>query len=142
MQQPLLWSERPSRTRLQVIALCNVNGHSYSINSTNGLKRLFKVFFTRKKNLSEFILYLCTIGYEIGSLKWKTFFLNQLSAVSNVNYPLKGDFLISHKYLFEVGGKGKSFDQIKDVPDSFLAIDDVETGNGNRIPLWMFGLLY
>ena len=36
----------------------------------------------------------------------------------------------------------KSFDQIKDEPDSFLAIDDVEIVRGNKIPLWMFGLLY
>jgi hypothetical protein len=41
-----------------------------------------------------------------------------------------------------VGGHNKSFDQIKDVPDSFLAIDDTEVGYGNRIPLWMFGFLY
>ena len=30
----------------------------------------------------------------------------------------------------------------KDEPNSFLAVDDIETGTGNRIPLWMFGLLY
>lgn len=28
------------------------------------------------------------------------------------------------------------------IPDSYLAIDDIETGHLNRIPLWMFGLLY
>ena len=50
--------------------------------------------------------------------------------------------MVDGKYLFEVGGKTKSFDQIKDIPDSFLAIDDVEIGRGNKIPLWMFGLLY
>ena len=72
----------------------------------------------------------------------ETFFINQLTAVADVNYPSKGDFLVNHKYLFEVGGKNKNFDQIKDIPNSFLAIDDVETGFGNRIPLWMFGLLY
>ena len=33
-------------------------------------------------------------------------------------------------------------DQIKDIPNSFLAIDDIEIGFGSRIPLWMFGLLY
>jgi hypothetical protein len=41
-----------------------------------------------------------------------------------------------------VGGKSKTFEQIHDIPDSFLAVDDTETGSGNRIPLWMFGLLY
>lgn len=30
----------------------------------------------------------------------------------------------------------------KDIPDSFLAVDDLEIGYGNRILLWMFGLLY
>lgn len=42
----------------------------------------------------------------------------------------------------EVGGKGKSFEQIADVENSFIAADDIETGYGNKIPLWMFGLLY
>ena len=56
--------------------------------------------------------------------------------------PPKGDFLIDNTYLFEVGGKSKTFDQIKDVPNSYLAIDDVEYGHKERIPLWMFGLLY
>ena len=41
-----------------------------------------------------------------------------------------------------VYGAGKTVDQIADAPDSFLAVDDIEVGRGNRIPLWMFGLLY
>ena len=46
------------------------------------------------------------------------------------------------KYLFEVGGKSKTFEQIKDLPNSYLAVDDIEFGHKNRIPLWLFGLLY
>ena len=46
------------------------------------------------------------------------------------------------KYRFEVGGSGKAFEQIKDEPDSFLAVDDTEVGAGSRIPLWLFGFLY
>ena len=72
----------------------------------------------------------------------ETFFLSQLSVVNDVKYPKHGDFLINDKYLFEVGGKHKNFEQIADVPNSFLAVDDTEVGVGNRIPLWMFGLLY
>ena len=53
-----------------------------------------------------------------------------------------GDFLVNQKYLFEVGGEGKSFDQIADIPGSYLAIDGIETGYEARVPLWMFGLLY
>ena len=59
-----------------------------------------------------------------------------------VCYPKQGDFLVDHKYLFEVGGKNKTFEQIKDVQDSFLAVDGIEIGSRSRIPLWMFGLLY
>lgn len=74
--------------------------------------------------------------------KRETFFNNQLQVIGNVTMPAKGDFLVDGKYLFEVGGSGKTFDQIKDEPNSFLAVDDVEIGSGSRIPLWMFGLLY
>ena len=52
------------------------------------------------------------------------------------------DFLVDATITIEVGGKGKNFDQIKDLPNSFLAVDDTEIGFGNRIPLWTFGLLY
>lgn len=75
--------------------------------------------------------------------KRETFFLNQLkSSGHSVLYPNKGDFIVDGKYIFEVGGKDKTFNQIKDLEDSFLAVDDIESGRGNRIPLWMFGLLY
>lgn len=87
------------------------------------------------------LFYALTPRIDIGTLR-ETFFLNQLQAVGEVIYPKQGDFLVDHKYLFEVGGRGKTFEQIKDQPTSFLAIDGVETGRGNRIPLWMFGLLY
>lgn len=72
----------------------------------------------------------------------ETFFLSQLRVLHDVCYPSKGDFLIDDKFLFEVGGKGKSFDQIAEVPDSYLAVDDTEVGHGNRIPLWLFGFLF
>lgn len=87
------------------------------------------------------LMYALTGHPNKGTLR-ETFFINQLSAVADISYPRKGDFLVNHKYLFEVGGKNKSFDQIKGIPDSFLAIDDIETGFADRIPLWMFGLLY
>lgn len=72
----------------------------------------------------------------------ETFFYSQLIVKNQASYPKQGDFLIDDKYLFEVGGKGKTFEQIADVPSSFLAIDGIEIGHGSRIPLWMFGMLY
>lgn len=81
------------------------------------------------------------IKSEIGTVR-ETFFANQTSAVATLTMPKKGDFLLNGTSLFEVGGQGKKFDQIKDIPNSFLAVDDTEVGFGNRIPLWMFGFLY
>ena len=88
------------------------------------------------------IMFSLTENVNIGT-KRETFFLNQLrSAGYSVQYPKQGDFLVDNKYLFEVGGRRKSFDQIKDLENSYLAIDDEEIGRGNKIPLWMFGFLY
>ena len=79
---------------------------------------------------------------EVGTVR-ETFFLNQVrNAGLSVVYPPTGDFRVAGKYLFEVGGKGKGFDQIKDIPNSFVVNDDVEIGFGNKIPLWLFGFLY
>lgn len=72
----------------------------------------------------------------------ESFFNNQLSVHNQPTFPKRGDFLVDDKYLFEVGGAHKTFEQISGEPESFLAIDDTEIGRGNRIPLWMFGLLY
>lgn len=76
-----------------------------------------------------------------GTLR-ETFFLNQLRVSHSVNYPDKGDFIVDSRYTFEIGGKNKNTIQIQVVPDSFLAIDDIEIGFGNKIPLWLFGFLY
>lgn len=76
-----------------------------------------------------------------GTLR-ETFFLNQLSLGHAVCVPIRGGFMVDNKYLFEIGGKNKTFEQIKDVQDSYLAVDGIDIGSRNRIPLWMFGLLY
>ena len=87
------------------------------------------------------LMYALSSAPEIGTIR-ETFFYNQLSRVCKVNYPDRGDFLVEGRYLFEVGGPKKSFNRIKDVENSFLAIDGVEFGRGNKIPLWLFGFLY
>ena len=87
------------------------------------------------------LMYAFSPTINVGTMR-ETFFIDQLSSVGTVQMPQKGDFLVNGKYLFEVGGEGKDFEQIANVPDSYLAIDGIETGYGNRIPLWMFGLLY
>ncbi|MBI4687853.1 MAG: ATP-binding protein [Nitrospirae bacterium] len=78
---------------------------------------------------------------EKGNLR-ETFFLNLLGGLYKVSSPAQGDFHVEGKYTFEVGGKSKNFSQIKGIKNSFLAVDDIEIGTGNKIPLWVFGFLY
>ncbi|MBO4924661.1 MAG: ATP-binding protein [Bacteroidales bacterium] len=87
------------------------------------------------------LMYALSPKIDVGTLR-ETFFIDQLSAIGIVQMPLKGDFLVNGKYLFEVGGESKEFDQIAGIPDSYLAIAGIETGYSSRIPLWMFGFLY
>jgi predicted AAA+ superfamily ATPase len=78
---------------------------------------------------------------EIGTIR-ETFFANQLNNSHKINIPKKGDFLVDDTYTFEIGGKNKSFKQIKDLDNSFVISDEIEIGSGNKIPLWLFGFLY
>ena len=72
----------------------------------------------------------------------ETFFANQLRVKHRLNIPKQGDFIVDDKFIFEVGGKNKGFEQIKDISNSYIAADEIEAGSGNKIPLWLFGLLY
>ena len=85
-----------------------------------------------------------TISYQIANLgnERETFFMNQLSQNHTVTYSDKSDFLIDNKYTFEIGGKNKTNKQIKNIQNSYLAIDNIEYGHKNKIPLWLFGFLY
>lgn len=105
--------------------------------SSKGLKQLEKPekIYLNNTNL------LHITESEVGTVR-ETFFLNTLSQNYNVTYPKKGDFFVENMFLFEVGGRNKSFNQIKDIDNSFIAYDDVEIGHGNKIPLWLFGFLY
>ncbi len=78
--------------------------------------------------------------YVIGK-KIQLSFFNQVGVKHAVGYTPTGDFWINHKLTFEVGGKNKTFTQVKNLEQAYLAIDGVETGLGNKIPLWMFGLM-
>ena len=78
---------------------------------------------------------------DIGNLR-ETFFFNQLQAISEVTSAQKADFTVENKYTFEVGGKNKGHEQIMGLQNAYLALDNLEYGYGNKIPLWLFGMLY
>ena len=76
-----------------------------------------------------------------GSLR-ESFFVSQVKINYNIKYSEIGDFLVNNRYIMEIGGKKKSFNQIKNIPDSYIISDDIEVGSGNKIPMWLFGFLY
>jgi hypothetical protein len=78
---------------------------------------------------------------QIGAARESTF-ASFCGVDHRVEFAKDGDFVVDGRYLFEVGGKGKGFAQIRNIPDSFVAADDIEFGFGNKIPLWLFGFLY
>ena len=78
---------------------------------------------------------------NIGSIR-ESFFISQLKIYHNIKYSKIGDFIVDDKYVFEIGGKNKKFNQIKDIPNSFVVADDIEVGFGNKLPLWLCGFLY
>ena len=47
-------------------------------------------------------------------------------------YPSQGDFWVDGKHLYEIVGCKKSFSQIKDILNSFLAVDNTEIGHGRQ----------
>ncbi len=88
------------------------------------------------------LMYALVPNPEMGAVR-ETFFANQCKAAGyEVVTPAQGDFIVSGRLRFEVGGKKKSFRQIADIPDSFVVADDTDVGRGNKLPLWLFGFLY
>lgn len=87
------------------------------------------------------LMYALASRVSIGTVR-ETLFFDQVRKDHKVVYSGVGDFLVDGQWTFEIGGAGKGFEQIKDVPNSFVACDDMEIGIGNKIPLWLFGFLY
>ncbi|SJN46628.1 ATP-binding protein [Sphingobacterium sp. JB170] len=76
-----------------------------------------------------------------GNLR-ETFFGNQVGYNHELIYVEQGDFVVDNRYTFEIGGKGKSANQITGLKDAFVVSDDITHGFHNKIPLWLFGFLY
>lgn len=79
---------------------------------------------------------------NVGTIR-ECFAVNQLKYKHKVEYgSKKGDFKVDGHWIFEVGGEDKSFDQIADMPNSYILADDTEMPYGNKLPLWLVGFLY
>lgn len=105
----------------------------------SGLKKVQKPAKIYLNNTN--LLYAYCENSEIGTAR-ETFFANQVASHYPLHISKQGDFVISKKYTIEIGGKDKSFEQIKELPDSYVVADNLTIGTGNKIPLWLFGFLY
>lgn len=105
----------------------------------SGLKKVQKAAKIYLNNTN--LLFAYCENCEIGTIR-ETFFANQVSHKYKLHISKRGDFVVDKKYIVEIGGKNKGFEQIKDMPNSFVAADDIEIGSGNKIPLWLFGFVY
>ncbi len=78
---------------------------------------------------------------NIGHVR-ECFFLNQLGYRHQIEFITDGDFLVSRRWQFELGGRSKTAKQLQKAPNGFVVADELEIGHLNRIPLWLFGFLY
>lgn len=108
--------------------------------STRGMLGLGKVDKVYLDNPS-LIYALGEPNVEIGTVR-ETFFFNQSRQLNSVTSSPVSDFIIDDKYTFEVGGRKKKQHQLQNIENGYVVKDDIETGYGNIIPLWMFGMLY
>ena len=78
---------------------------------------------------------------NIGSIR-ETFFVSQLSYGHQVHYHDQGDFIVDDRFIFEIGGAGKTARQLGQQANSSIVADDIESGAPGQIPLWLFGMEY
>jgi predicted AAA+ superfamily ATPase len=68
----------------------------------------------------------------------QTFFFNQVGYKNHLKSAEGFDFNVNDKFFFNIGGKHiEAADK-----NSYAASDRIEVGQGNKIPLWLFGFLY
>ena len=106
---------------------------------TGGIRGLGKIekLYLDNTNLAY---NLSTIQANIGNVR-ETFFMNQMRVNHNVTASSVTDFQINDK-VFEIGGRKKGKKQLETVSNGIIVKDDIETGFGNVVPLWTFGLNY
>ncbi|MDR2556494.1 MAG: AAA family ATPase [Bacteroidales bacterium] len=101
-----------------------------------GLGKVDKVYLDN----TNLAFHLADNKSNTGNIR-ETFFLNQMSVNYKPASSTVADFKIG-KYTFEVGGKNKTQEQIKNTKNAYIIKDDIEYGYKNTVPLWAFGLNY
>lgn len=107
--------------------------------TTKGIRQLGKVDKIYLEN-TNLMYAISSKANDIGNRR-ETFFLNQMRINHKVFSSKIVDFHVDD-FLFEIGGKSKTMQQIKELDHAFVVKDDIEFGYQNTIPLWTFGMNY
>ena len=89
----------------------------------NSLNKPEKIFIDNTN-----LMHVLSATTNIGNSR-ETFFFNQLRFKHTVHASKTTDFYIDRHYSFEIGGKNKTFRQIKDLQTAFLVKDNIEIGS-------------
>ncbi|MDO5526581.1 MAG: hypothetical protein Q4F85_10915 [Prevotella sp.] len=126
------------------------------LNYINAMQRaeLLNLIYTDNKSVTRMqkpdkifihnpnMLYALSSRIVTGTVR-ECFVVNQLSVNHTVEYAKdKGDFRIDGKITLEVGSTKKSFEQIADIPDSYILADGIEYPVGKKLPIWIVGMNY
>lgn len=131
----------PRNTILKILDLLSQAGILLLLKSeTKGMSYLQKPekIYLQNTNLSWL---LSENQPDTGNLR-ETFFFSQTEVRHSVTSSRFADFTLDQAYTFEIGGPSKTTEQIKGVPNAYIAADGIKGGSGKKIPLWLFGFLY
>lgn len=97
-------------------------------------------------NLDNPNLFPALVGHaesreRVGTIR-EAFFGRQAGSLGSLSTAARADFVLPTGQVVEVGGASKTARQLTGEPDGWLALDDLEVGEGRRVPLWLFGFLY
>ena len=109
------------------------------------MNMLYPVGESFPKKPSKVYMYNSNLMYPVRPMEVnvqsvrESFFYNQLLKDNKLNEGIKNaHFLVNGKYNFKIEENMK----MKNNPDLYYAVDKVEVGSENMIPLWLFGFLY
>ena len=97
------------------------------------MEQLINFYYRLLERYSEFT----QMRYLYDEINWE----NPLILIRGPKGSGKTTMLMQH-ILRTFPDKSKGFGQIANIPNSYVVADGIDMGFENKIPLWMFGLLY
>ena len=105
-----------------------------------GLRKPEKVFFNNT-NLHYALAGHLSGDVSLGTIRELAFIQSVVNADLRVSHSKAGDYEIDG-YTFEIGGKNKTREQVKNIAKAFLVKDDTLAATQGSMPLYLLGFLY